>query len=843
MTKLFNTIGACLAAVLVFCPSQGLMAQEVELIPAAAVEPAVPAPTPAPAVVDPVVVDVPVSSPEPVSSLAETVVQSAPAPRTTPATVSRPRETTPYQPSSQVISTPSQTPVTQTAAPTVEPLVINDLAPVAIADLPGSGYFVTATEIREQNYTNPNRILARVPGVYVREEDGAGLFPNFSLRGADGTRSEKVTLMEDGILTAPATYAAPSAYYSPNIARMAGVEVLKGSSQVRFGPHTTGGVVNYVSTPIPVNQQFYLRSTIGSDSTFNLHSHYGDTIETAAGSFGYLAEIHYKSSDGFRTIQGGPAIPGGGGTGYEVVEPMIKLSWEPNTILDQRFEFKFGYTDLEADETYLGLSEADVRNNPYRRYAGSFLDNIQAEHFRTYLKHQVDFNENFSVDMMGYYSYFERDWFKIRRVEGQSLHTALLDPTSAAFGVLTGRAGGTLGYRHNARSYSAYGFQLESDYIFEGEVATHTFTTGFRIHHDEIHRFQENTNIITAIGAAPIIDDQGPGSGGNRGQSANAYSVWIQDRVEVGRLAVTPGIRVEHVDQHSVRYESDATFTVQDRDGVPDNFRGDLTAVAPGIGFNFDFDDRNSIYAGVYKGISIPSPSSVLRSGTLIEESLGYELGWRHSSENFNSALGFFHTSFDNLLGQQAGLGGDANETSNSGEATVYGIEAIASYDPWQDRFVRMPVFASATWTQANLEGTFLGGGGEDIYGDGTGGAGVANALLPYIPEYKLALGWGLQTDLWGLNLNATYISDTFGTGLNSTLPLTSSRQGIIDGGWIVDLGAHAELNDRVNMIGGVHNIFDNAMISSRVPEGPRNGSPRQFYVGFEILWEPEVED
>ena len=116
-------------------------------------------------------------------------------------------------------------------------------------DLVGSAVYLDGEDIKQQNYTNINRLLAKVPGVYTREEDGFGLFPNLSIRGNLGTRSEKTTIMEDGILMAPAPYSSPGAYYSPNAGRMSAFEILKGSSQVKYGPHTTGGVINYVSTP------------------------------------------------------------------------------------------------------------------------------------------------------------------------------------------------------------------------------------------------------------------------------------------------------------------------------------------------------------------------------------------------------------------------------------------------------------------------------------------------------------------------------------------------------------------------------------------------------------------
>ena len=96
--------------------------------------------------------------------------------------------------------------------------------------VPGSGSVVASEELERFDYTDVNQVMSAVPGVYVREEDGFGLRPNIGIRGAAAERSQKITIMEDGVLIAPAPYSAPAAYYVPNISRITGVEVLKGPS-------------------------------------------------------------------------------------------------------------------------------------------------------------------------------------------------------------------------------------------------------------------------------------------------------------------------------------------------------------------------------------------------------------------------------------------------------------------------------------------------------------------------------------------------------------------------------------------------------------------------------------
>jgi Fe(3+) dicitrate transport protein len=69
-------------------------------------------------------------------------------------------------------------------------------------------------------------------------------------------------------------------------------------------------------------------------------------------------------------------------TGFSKSEPMVKLFFEPKSNLYQRIEAKFGYTNLDANETYLGISQADFSANPNRRYLGSRFDEIETTQFR-----------------------------------------------------------------------------------------------------------------------------------------------------------------------------------------------------------------------------------------------------------------------------------------------------------------------------------------------------------------------------------------------------------------------------------------------------------------------------
>lgn len=706
-----------------------------------------------------------------------------------------------------------------------------------LAGIPGSAHFIDAEQIRGLSYDDINRALQSVPGVYARGEDGYGLFPNLSLRGVDTSRSAKVTLMEDGILAAPAPYAAPSAYYSPTTGRMSGLEVLKGTSQVRYGPHVTGGVINYISTPIPDARRVFLRTQYGSDEDVRAHAMVGDTLDLAAGRFGYLLEGYARQTDGFKRIDAAPGIEHRGDTGFHNIEPMIKLSYEPDGALFQRFEFKYGYTDKSADETYLGLSTADFRENPERRYSASRFDHIDTEQHRSYLRHFISLNDDLDLVSTAYFNSFARNWYKLNDIRSAAGGLAANLDLSAA---LAGAQGGSgldclrgelacgLRVRANSREYYAWGVQSEATLRLDAGAAEHEISAGVRWHDDEEDRFQhDDLYSQLADGSIDGVSRGLPGSQDNREAETRALALFLRDDIDIGRLRISPGLRFESLD-------------LENRDYRPGGSSADasLDMWGGGIGAAWQFNDAWQLFGGVHFGFSPPGPGGAV-SGLEEETSTGYELGLRYAADGgaLNAELVGFHTAFDDLIVVSNIGGTGTGEDENFGKVESAGVEFSAHFDlgRLQGWSFANPWFVAFTWTHAEQRNEALSLDAESIFSFGAKG----NAV-PYIPEYQLSLGAALEFTRWGAEFSATIVDDAFGSANNSGSELNGlgqpdARFGRIDAYEVVDLSLYALPWQKLKLFAGVHNLFDEEYIASRQPHGPRPGLPRSWFVGMEI--------
>ncbi|SDS58182.1 Fe(3+) dicitrate transport protein [Formosa sp. Hel1_31_208] len=685
----------------------------------------------------------------------------------------------------------------------------------------GSSYYISPKELAKFNYTDINRALRTVPGVNIYEEDGFGLRPNISLRGTSPERSAKISIMEDGVLIAPAPYSAPAAYYFPSVARMEAVEILKGSSQVQYGPFTTGGAINLVSSQIPNSFTGRVKASTGSFNSNQFHAKIGDS----KANIGYSIEYLNFNSDGFKNL------PDGGNTGFDKNDLVAKfrVNTNANAKVQQALDVKFQYSDEISNETYLGLTQADFNSNPFDRYASSQEDTMTNDHIQFMLSHQLDISKTLRITTTGYYNGFSRNWYKLDDVvfngTKASIASIVGDPETFSdyMAIVNGSANSdadALLVKANNRVYVSKGVQTKLDYHWSGEQVFHDLEVGLRYHYDEEDRIQWEDGYSMTDGDMILTTDAPLGSDANRISSANAFAAYVLYKLKYKNLTLTPGLRYENIVLNR------ENFGTNDPNRTGSNLttrENQVDVFIPGIGFNYKFDNDLSVYGGIHKGFSPPSN----QLGQKPEESVNYELGTRFSMKEISGEVVAFYNDYSNLLGSDlAATGGTGSlEQFNAGEVSVRGLELLLNYDllAKNSKFA-LPITFGYTFTDTEFLNSF--GSSDDLWGEVTKGD-----ELPYIAKHQFNTTISLEHASFEIHLNGRY---------NGAFRTTAGTEAITDSNgvtsnFIFDFSGKYHLTKYLSLTGNIINLLDETYAVSRVPAGLRPGHPFGAYAGLEL--------
>ena len=686
-----------------------------------------------------------------------------------------------------------------------------------VADVTGSARIVDSEELSLFLQSDILRVLRAVPGVYVQEEDGFGLRPNIGIRGSGIDRSARIALLEDGVLIAPAPYAASSAYYFPTQRRMSAVEVLKGPSAIAVGPRTTGGAVNLVSTPVP---------TAGFAGRFDARGGDHGTIDALVNvghggeRISWLVETVQAGSDGFKTIEG----PVGGPTGFDIEDYVAKfeLNSAPGSEVYHGLKLKLGYTEQNSDETYLGLTDDDFGLTPFNRYAATANDNFQSEHEQYQATYVIDPGNSWRGEVTAYRNDFQRNWYKLQSVGGQGLDNVLTSPD--AFQDELGWLKGTtspddaLQIRANNRTYYSQGLQgrVEWDLGFgDTEVG---LNAGFRLHEDEEDRFQKQDGYRMQDGALVLTTAAAAGSQANRVSNAEARSVFIDAEVRSGAWIVTPGVRYEDIDMTRLDY---STADPDRGDGPTRVRRSSVSVFIPGLGALYRLNDDWRLLAGVHRGYNPPAPGSSADA----ETSVNFEAGTRYDRDSLSFEALYFLNDYDNLVGtvtESTGGGGEIGDQFDGGEAVVQGLELSAAYRFAGSSF-EIPIDLRYTWT---TEAEFRNGFDSNFgpWGDVTSGD-----ALPYIPEHQFRVQSGIAMSQFNLNVAANYVGRMRTAAGQGSFPAGETVESHV----VWDLLGSWQFTEQLSAYVKVDNLLDETYVASRRPAGARPGLPRTGYVGI----------
>ncbi|MDJ0836432.1 MAG: TonB-dependent receptor [Acidobacteriota bacterium] len=681
---------------------------------------------------------------------------------------------------------------------------------------PGSAHHIGKAELEKQAHTDIHRILREVPGVNIQEEDGLGLRPNIGIRGTGVERSSKITLLEDGVLIAPAPYTAPSAYYFPTAGRMEGVEVLKGSGAVSQGPYTNGGALNMISAAIPSQDLAVdLRASAGSFGTNDMEVKAGGSGDR----FGWLLQGFRTETDGFKDLDGGRDTP------TEVDDFMLKLRYTsaPGASVYQALELKLGKTEQSGDETYLGLTQADFNATPYRRYAASAEDHIDTDHEQVQLQYFVKPSDNLDITTTVYNNDFFRNWHKLEKVAGQKAANVLNDPGTYAteIAILRGEldsADDALAVRNNRRNYYSRGIQSALNWT----GGNHRIEVGARYHEDEEDRFQDEEYFRMIDAQMELTSVGAPGSQTNRVSSAEALAFYLEDTITTGNWSIRPGVRYETIDY----VRNDYSTADPTRGEGPTRVRENSVDVfLPGIGVNYELAQGRTAFLGIHRGFSPPGPGKDDRTES--EESTNYEMGYRFNQGSLSfEAIGFYN-DYDNLLGTEtvAGGGDTSGDVFNGGEVEINGLELNLNYDLAEKAGLDMalPFHANYTYTSTEFKNSF-----ETSFSDWSPEV-TAGDELPYIPEHQLTLNFGLVKDRWSAYLVGNYTDEMRTKAGQGAIPEDEGT----DSRFVVDLSAGYTFGGNYKVFARVRNLTDETYIVARRPYGLRPGLKRTLSLGI----------
>ena len=338
--------------------------------------------------------------------------------------------------------------------------------------------------------------------------------------------------------------------------------------------------------------------SLGSNRTAKLHANVGDSYER----LGWLVEAYGIRTDGFKEL------PNGANTGFDVEDYLGKLRVNTGrkSRVYQELEVKIGKTTQASRETYLGLTDEDFAAGPFVRYAVSERDVLHWDHEQYQFRHFVAFSGNLDLTTAAYRNSFSRNWYKLQSVSGTSIIRILGSPDTFSEELATIRGAASdadaLSVRANKRSYFSSGVQSILGWHVTKGRAGNLIELGFRYHADQEDRFQHEDGFRMADGRMVLTRAGAPGSQSNRVSDAQAWAFFVQDRIDLGRWSLTPGLRYEGIELTRTDYATDDPG----RSRVERVRQNRLGGFIPGVGLTLDIRTSLRLLAGIHKGFSPP---------------------------------------------------------------------------------------------------------------------------------------------------------------------------------------------------------------------------------------------
>jgi Fe(3+) dicitrate transport protein len=686
----------------------------------------------------------------------------------------------------------------------LDPVEVTGILPEKLEAVPGSFDVIDEKELETRRPFTVKEALSNTPGINIVGEDAYSLRLNIGIRGLNPRRTSRTLLLEDGMPLFLAPYGDPSAHFSTPLDRVQRIEVVKGSGQILYGPQTVGGMINFVTKPVPTDGVHgSITGTLGTNDFGSTHANIGAGNERG----GIMFDAIKKKGDGIRDNHD-----------FDVQEYTLKGQLNINdahTIIA-----KASYLDEFSHQSETALGTVEYDEDPYQAPTGR-NDHFTHERQTAQIKHIFEMTDTAKLTTQAYYADSYRSSFRQINDPGENAGRSELERCAVGVDETNLANADQCGGRHRPRSYKYWGFEPRLDFSHSLFGLESDAVIGFRYHEEDIKRRQFRGNDPTGQSLSFIKANLGilPEREALLREDirfkVEAQSYYAQNTFYAGDWSITPGLRFE-----DFKIKTDIRQEGGDPAAAQSTNRKDK--LLPGLGVAWNGIANTTVFAGVHKGFAPPRPNRDIDdtniSNTKPEESVNWELGFR---SNYYKGISVESTLFrtdlnDIVIQEQGGI------FVNAGESEMSGIEIAGRVD-----FGKIYNTAHNFYISGSYTNLFTAKFTKDTNQTTSGNR------LPYAPRDIASVNFGYEHPV-GINarFGIDYVSSQYVDRDNTRVESIDGTEGKIPSYTLLNLSINYQpVNTNFSYFLSGYNLADKEYLMSRV-DGKAAGRQRQVFGG-----------
>lgn len=494
----------------------------------------------------------------------------------------------------------------------------------------GSRSVIDSSDLKKASTRGLDDALQRVPGIKIFDETGTGALPQISVRGLYESRSGRIQALSDGIPLALAPYGQTGLSLFPmTMATVDRVDIVRGGAAVQYGPNNVGGVINFISKPIPREWE----TTLQEKTTFNAGGR--QLWDTYLGTGGYLTDNFGLQLD-INTLSG---EYGREHSDTDVQNYRLRGQWN----IDDDRDLSFGVQHYKADMDLAGaLSVKDYKDDP--RQSTRPLDRFEGDTDRVWGTYTQ------RLGAMGPFDSVEFSWTNFAHNSYRNFVVGL--PFTPDGTAVTKQDG--------PRDFKVWGTEPRISATVDGDNVGQTWLLGARYVSEDIDYKVNRQSLATGV-TAPFRDWK---------FDDNARAFYISNAISLldHRLTITPGVRYENA-----RMNYSDGITGFERENKSEEW-------LPGLTVGYQANDAWYVYANAQKSLRPPQVTQIVKEGAVgAELAWNYETGVRYTPwDGMRVDFNLYRIDFDDQIAYNA----TTDRFDNLGSTRHQGFETDIFWTP-----------------------------------------------------------------------------------------------------------------------------------------------------------------